>query len=148
MESAGLIGKPLRVFIDPQDLRIVQAYLASGAEFGPLNASQPWHRTPHSLRLRQEILRLRRQRKLHFSDADDPVRVFLDSKRKQVTRQRGRLAHRTAEAARALAIAPSPVTAATDPVSAPSRAPPVLPIVKPRPLTRIGKGQVTMKDPL
>ena len=148
-QATDLIGKPLRVFIDPQDLRIVHAYLPTGAEFGPLNASRPWHRTQHSLRLRQEILRLRRQRKLHFSDADDPVRAFLDSKRKQVTQQRGRVAHRTAEAARSLAAAPSPTTAPTaDPVLNQFSVPPVLPIVKPRPLTRIGKGQVMMKGNL
>ncbi len=145
-QATDLIGKQLRVFVDPQDLRIVQAYLPNGAEFGPLNASRPWHRTQHSLRLRQEIMRLRRQRKLHFSDADDPVRIFLDSKRKQVTKQRDRVAHRTAEAARSLGAAPSPAKAsAADLVSAQSPEPPVLPVVKPRPLLRIGKGQVMKK---
>jgi putative transposase len=148
-QATDLIGKELRVFIDPQDLRIVHAYLPNGAEFGPLNASRPWHRTQHSLRLRQEIMRLRRQRKLHFTEADDPVRIFLDSKRKQATKQRGRVAHRTAEAARSLGAAPCPATApATDPVSDLSLDPPILPIVKPRPLLRIGKGQVMKKGDL
>ncbi len=141
-QATDLIGESLRVFIDPQDLRVVHAYLEGGAEFGPLNASRPWHLTQHSVRLRQEIMRLRRQRKLHFTDADDPVRAFLDFKRKQVTRQRGRVAHRTAEAARAVA-APSP---STSPVTVPApAAAPVLSPVKPRPLLHIGHGQVIAK---
>jgi putative transposase len=142
LQQAGdLIGKPIRVHVDPQDLRIVHAYLDSGAELGPLNAARPWHRTPHSLRLRQEILRLRRQRKLHFTPADDPVEVFLQAKRQQLAKQRGRTNHRSAEAARAVttAAATTAGAAASPTIDSP---PAALPIIKPRALTRIGKGQV------
>ena len=130
--------------IDTQDLRVVHAYLDNGAEFGPLNASRPWHLTQHSVRLRQEIMRLRRRRKLHFTEGEDPVRVFLDFKRKQLTKQqRGRVAHRTAEAARFVATAPSPPSSPA-PMSDPAAAPILIP-VKPRPLLNIGKGQVIPK---
>lgn len=142
-QATDLIGKSLRIFIDTQDLRVVHAYLDNGAEFGPLNASRPWHLTQHSVRLRQEIMRLRRRRKLHFTEAEDPVRVFLDFKRKQLTKQRGRLAHRTAEAARSVATAPSPPSSPA-PMSLPAAAP-ILILVKPRPLLNIGKGQVIPK---
>ena len=142
-QATDLIGQSLRIHVDPQDLRVVHAYLADGAEFGPLNASRPWHLSPHSMRLRQEIMRLRRQRKLHFSEGDDPVRAFLDFKRKQVTHQRRRVAHRTAEAARSVAAAPSP-PASPNPTTDPPAAP-VLTAVKPRPLLNIGKGQVIPK---
>jgi len=147
-QATDLMGQSLRIFIDPQDLRVVHAYLESGAEFGALTASRPWHLTQHSVRLRQEIMRLRRQRKLHFGEGDDPVRVFLDFKRKQRSKQRGREGHRTAEAARAVAAAPSP---ATNPVPATvlggvvadgcTDAPVLIP-VKPRALSKIGSGQV------
>ena len=142
-QATDLIGKSMRIFIDPQDLRVVHAYLDNGTEFGPLNASRPWHLTQHSVRLRQEIMRLRRQRKLHFTEGDDPVQAFLDFKRKQVTKQRGRVSHRTAEAARAVAATPSPPSSPA-PTSDPT-ASPILTPVKPRSLLNIGKGQVIPK---
>lgn len=142
-QATDLIGKSMRVFLDPQDLRVVHVYLDDGAEFGPLSASRPWHLTQHSMKLRQEIMRLRRQRKLHFTEGDDPVQAFLDFKRKQVTKQRGRVSHRTAEAARAVAATPSPPSS---PVPMPDpTASPILTPVKPRPLLNIGKGQVISK---
>jgi len=153
-QAPDLIGGTLRVFVDPQDLRVVHAYLPDGSEFGPLSAARPWHRTPHSLRLRQEILRLRRQRKLHFTPAEDPVQAFLQSRRQQASKPRGGKAHRGAEAARSVAAGalpatlPSPLAGAgigadADAADAP---PPVLPVVKPRSLARIGKGQVMGKS--
>ena len=145
-QATDLIGKPMRVHFDTQDLRVVHAYLPGGAEFGPLTAARPWHQTQHSLRLRQEILRLRRQRKLHFTESDDPVRAFLNFKRKQVTKQRGRVAHRTAEAARSLRAPSAP--GSTPPTEPPALHPdesPVLPVVKPRAL-HIGKGQVMKRE--
>ena len=140
-QATDLIGQSVRVFIDPQDLRVVNAYLEDGAEFGPLNASRPWHLTRHSVRLRREIMRLRRQRKLHYTEGDDPVRVFLDFKRKQVSKQPGRVAHRTAEAARSVAATPPSPPGSSVPAPAAAMTP-VLTPVKPRPLLHIGKGQV------
>jgi putative transposase len=129
-------------------LTVVQAYLPDGAEFGPLNAARPWHRTKHSLRLRQEILRLRRQRRLRFTEADDPVRVFFDYKRKEVTKRRSRTPHRTAEAARTLnAVPASPQPAPDEAPSSEMSNPTVLPVAKPRQLLHIGKGQVMKRGP-
>jgi hypothetical protein len=121
--------------------------LDSGAEFGTLTASRPWHLSQHSVRLRQEIMRLRRQRKLHFGEGDDPVRVFLDFKRKQRSKQRGRDGHRTAEAARAVAqlptaAAPSPATVPGGVAADGCADAPILIPVKPRALNKIGSGQV------
>lgn len=142
-KAPDLIGKPLRVYVDPQDLTLVQAYLLDGAEFGPLNAARPWHRTKHSLRLRQEILRLRRKRKLHFTDSDDPIRVFLAFKRKEAARD-NKPSHATAEAARTLqeSVPASPALPDATPTPEP---PPILPVAKPRPLLHIGKGQIIKK---
>ena len=147
-QATDLIGQPLRVFIDPQDLRVVHAYLANGAEFGALTASRPWHLTQHSVRLRQEIMRLRRHRKLFFNEGDDPVRIFLDFKRKQGSKQRGRVGHRTAEAARAVAALRTPASqpsqysgSTTAPTSTAASAVILTPAM-PRSLFKIGKGQV------
>ncbi len=146
-QATDLLGKPLRLYFDPQDLTVVQAYLPSGAEFGPLNAARPWHRTPHSVRLRQEIQRLRRQRKLHFNEGDDPVQAYQDYKRQGPGKRAMRSPHHTAQASRALqANRPSPSPPATQTSTIQDAAPIVLPLAKPRPLALIGKGQV-MKGP-
>jgi hypothetical protein len=146
-QATDLMGKPLRIYMDPQDLTVVQAYLPNGAEFGPLNAARPWHRTRHSLRLRQEIQRLQRQRKLHYSDGDDPVQVYLAYKRRTPGKRTERTPHRTAEATRSLRAglatqAPNPID-----LSSEQSEPIVLPLAKPRTLTLIGKGQVTKVRP-
>lgn len=141
-QATDLIGKQIRVYMDTQDMRVVQAYLLNGAEFGPLNAARPWHRTKHSLRLRQEIQRLCRARKLHFTEADDPVRAYLAHKRKEPVKRAARSTHRTAEAARSLQASQESATAAPSAPANPDSAPVVLPVAKPRPLLLIGKGQV------
>lgn len=146
-QATDLMGKPLRIYMDPQDLTVVQAYLPNGAEFGPLNAARPWHRTKHSLRLRQEIQRLQRERKLHYSEGDDPVQVYLAYKRRAPGKRTERTPHRTAEASRSLraglaAQEPSPIE-----LSSEQSEPIVLPLAKPRTLTLIGKGQVTKVRP-
>lgn len=143
-QATDLLGKSIRVYVDPQDLTVVQAYLANGAEFGPLNAARPWHRSKHSLRLRQEIQRLQRARKLHFSEGEDPVQVYLAYKRSTSGKRTERTPHRTAEAGRTLgARLDSQTPLAGD---APERQEPsamVLPVAKPRELTLIGTGQIT-----
>jgi len=70
----------------------------------------------------------------------------LNFKRKQVSKQRGRVSHRTAEAARALAV--TTVTTSSSSLDAPvatAGAVPILMPVKPRSLLRIGTGQVIAK---
>jgi transposase InsO family protein len=147
-QATDLIGTSIRIYMDPQDMRVVHAYLSNGAEFGPLNAARPWHRTKHSLRLRQEIQRLRRARKLHFSEADDPVQAYLAYKRAEPVKRKAKSPHRTAEATRSLhgnpgsaapVAAEAPVTQDADPV--------VLPVAKPRQLLLIGKGQAMKVRP-
>jgi transposase InsO family protein len=100
-QATRLIGQSLRVYFDPEDLRVLHAYLPNGAELGVLEAARPWNRVAHSLRLRQTILRLRNQKRIAFSSSDDPVKVYLDYARKQAKRERRQVSLRAAEAARA-----------------------------------------------
>lgn len=101
-QAAHLVGTKILVYFDPLDLRTLQAFLPDGAELGTLTANAPWHRTAHSLRLRREILRLKRRRDLTYSDSDDPVAVYLDNKRRKSAKTQRRNGHRIAEAATAL----------------------------------------------
>jgi putative transposase len=98
-QATKLIGQSLRVYFDPDDLRVLYAYLPNGAELGVLEAARPWNRVAHSLRLRQTILRLRNTKRIAFSSSDDPVKVYLDYARKQAKSERRAVSLRTAEAA-------------------------------------------------
>jgi hypothetical protein len=81
--SVTLIGKKLRVYFDVRDIRTVKAFFEDGAELGVLTAARPWCYTPHSLRVRQEIFRLKRAGKLQYREGDDPVERWAKYKRQQ-----------------------------------------------------------------
>ncbi|WP_334037742.1 integrase [Burkholderia gladioli] len=101
-EASRQIGKPLRIYFDPEDMRVVMAFLESGEEIGPLRAARPWDQTPHSLRLRQEILRLKRRKEIEYGDHTDPVEAYLKYQRRKSRTKQRRLSHRVAEAERAV----------------------------------------------
>jgi hypothetical protein len=79
--SSGLIGKKVRIYFDVRDIRTVKAFFEDGAELGILTAAAPWCYTPHSLRLRSEIFKLKRSGKLKYKDGDDPVEAWEKYKR-------------------------------------------------------------------
>lgn len=81
--SPGLIGKKLRIYFDVRDIRSVKAFFEDGAELGVLSAARPWCYTPHSVRVRQEIFRLKRKGKLNYREGDDPVEAWEKYKRSQ-----------------------------------------------------------------
>jgi hypothetical protein len=74
--SPNLIGSRLRIYFDVRDIRTVKAFFDDGAELGVLSAAHPWCYTPHSLRVRREIARLKRTGKLKYRDGDDPVEAW------------------------------------------------------------------------
>jgi putative transposase len=71
--NAALIGRKLRIYYDVRDVRAVKAFFEDGTELGVLTAARPWHITPHSLRMRQEIHRLLAERKLDVERDECPV---------------------------------------------------------------------------
>ncbi|WP_076591363.1 hypothetical protein [Herminiimonas arsenitoxidans] len=81
--SASLLGQSLRVYFDVRDIRVLKAFFDDGSELGILTAARPWCYTPHSLRMRQEILRLKRLGKLNYREGDDPVEAWEKFKRIQ-----------------------------------------------------------------
>jgi putative transposase len=83
-----LIGKPLRIYYDAEDIRVLRAFLVDGTELGELKAGGIWSTSPHSLDLRQRIFRAKRVRQLRFGDSDDPVEAYLQFKRGQSKRSR------------------------------------------------------------
>jgi hypothetical protein len=86
--NAALIGKPLRLYFDMKDLRRVRAYFENGEELGYLMANRPWCFTPHSLRTRKEILKLRALGKLRYRDGDDAVEAYYKYKHAEASRSK------------------------------------------------------------
>lgn len=58
-------------------------FFEDGSELGVLTAANPWCYTPHSLRVRQEIFRLKVLGKLRYKDGDDPIEAWVKYKRRQ-----------------------------------------------------------------
>jgi putative transposase len=84
-----LIGKKLRLTFNVMDVRSVEAFFADdGSELGVLTASRAWARTPHSLRLRKEILRYIRLKKIRLCDGDDAIECWAAYARKAAIKDR------------------------------------------------------------
>ncbi|MGF6265330.1 putative transposase [Paraburkholderia youngii] len=119
----GLIGQQLRVYFNVKDLRHLHAFFMNGAELGVLTAARPWCFTPHSLRIRQEIFSLIRQRKLAWREGEDPVGAWFAWKKEQA-RQHARdandLARMLTDRAKAHTTAQGTAGAMEAPPSAPN----------------------------
>jgi hypothetical protein len=85
-QTPGLIGKRIEVSIDLRDLRFVGARAESGEELGILQASPPWHLVPHTLEMRQSVMRLERSCKLNKVKASDPMITYADYLEKHGTK--------------------------------------------------------------
>lgn len=93
--SPHLIGTELILFVNIEDIRTIRAFLEDGSEFGYLTASGIWGTTPHSLRTRKAINKLTKNRKIFFSNYDDPFQKYHEykvEKAKTSKRERNQLA--------------------------------------------------------
>lgn len=76
-QAAGLVGKRLRIHIDPRDLRQVRAFLPNAAELGFLKVMGRWQYTKHSWKTRKIINSLISKKILVISKFDDPVQAYM-----------------------------------------------------------------------
>lgn len=76
--SPELIGKRLRLSIDPESASKIRAYLPSGAELGVLTARGVWGRTPHTLEARKAIFLLRHRKLIRYTERDDPIQIYME----------------------------------------------------------------------
>lgn len=83
-----LIGKPLRVYVDHRDLRTLRAFTHDGQPLSDLQASGIWRHEPHSLRLRQEVFKARRDKQLAFVAGESPIEAFVKLRRAKATKSR------------------------------------------------------------
>ncbi|SFE24409.1 Integrase core domain-containing protein [Paenibacillus algorifonticola] len=93
--SPELIGTPLDLLVNIDDLRVIRAFLPDGSEFGTLTANGKWGITPHSLQVRKQINKLKKLKILHFTNYDDPIECYhryLQEQAKTSRSDRNRLA--------------------------------------------------------
>ncbi|XQY93688.1 hypothetical protein ACNRWW_09925 [Metabacillus sp. HB246100] len=93
--SPHLINKTLELLINTDDLRVVQAFLEDGSELGNLSATGKWGITPHDLRTRKAINKLKNNRLIHYTQYDDPILVyqeFLETEAQKNKTNRNKLA--------------------------------------------------------
>lgn len=125
---ADLIGQPVLLYFDSDDVRALRVFDADGCELDVVEVQGAWRHTAHTLRMRREILALVRERKLRFMRYDDPVQCYLEYLRQKAGKRR-RSASK-AEAARRTVADASPVPQAPPgPVQSPGKDAPAL--VKP-----------------
>jgi putative transposase len=86
--SPHLINKTLDLLINTDDLRVIKAFLADGSELGNLCANGKWGITPHDLRTRKAINKLKNNRLIHFTQYDDPIRVYQDYLEKEAQKNK------------------------------------------------------------
>ncbi|MCK9530579.1 MAG: hypothetical protein M0R77_08470 [Gammaproteobacteria bacterium] len=83
-----LIGEKLILFVNPDDLRVILAYLPDGSELGYLRACGAWSRTPHSIETRRHIHRLVKEKRLSIPYDADPVNIYLKHLMKKAQKNR------------------------------------------------------------
>lgn len=73
-----LLGKDFWLIVDNEDdARFVSVSTQQGLVLGVVRAGPPWHRTPHSLYVRQAIRVLDKRRLLHLSENCDAVEALI-----------------------------------------------------------------------
>lgn len=85
---SNLIGKKLRIYFDAKDIRTLRAFTQDGHPIEDLLASGPWRHEPHSLRLRQEVFKAKREKKLTFSLGESPIDAFVKLRRGAASKSR------------------------------------------------------------
>ena len=85
---ADLIGKQLRVYFDAKDLRFLRVFTEEGHPLQDLSASGPWRHEAHSLRLRQEVFKAKRNKQLEFVAGESPIDAFVKLRRAKAPKSR------------------------------------------------------------
>lgn len=125
MVNAGhLVGQPLVLEIDEDDMRQIRAFLKNGAELGVLKAQGKWSLTKHSRRTRKAINGLVHRRVVTISEFDDPVQVYLKhlSKPAEGNKDKSLSPRQVTDITRVAKEAGQPPRVVSDPPTAPRQA--------------------------
>ena len=116
------LGRKLRLYYNSQDLRTVRAFADDGAEIGVLKAQGAWGEIVHDLKLRQEVVRLRGRKHLAGAMNHEGLSQFIEDKLAKAKRSR-RGASELAQTLRALATAPTSMSATASATATPPTTP-------------------------
>jgi transposase InsO family protein len=86
--STQFIGKRLLVYMNADDMRSVRAFLPDGTELGVLDVQGAWRLIPHNLKLRQEILKEKGNRRSQTSVDANPIERYVQGKLAKAKRTR------------------------------------------------------------
>lgn len=82
-----LVGKHLWIVQPTEDARFVRATTESGIDLGTLQASPPWHRTPHNVFVRKTCHALARKRLIYLASHTDPVEQLAEYAESQIDKK-------------------------------------------------------------
>lgn len=85
---SNLIGTRLRIYFEEKDLRTLRAFTEDGQPLHDLLASGPWRHEAHSLRLRQEVFKAKRDKQLVFVAGESPIDAFVKLRREKAPKSR------------------------------------------------------------
>lgn len=86
ISNPGLIGKKVSLRVNVDDLRVIEIFL-NGGSLGKLRAAGRWALTKHSLKTRQLILKLVKDKEIRL-DGQDPVVATTQHLQRKATRNR------------------------------------------------------------
>lgn len=75
--SALLIGKQIRIHLDPRDGRTVRAFFEDGSQLGILTARGNWGLIPHTIEVRKEIGKLMRLGSFRVLHGEDVISAYM-----------------------------------------------------------------------
>lgn len=83
-----LVGKKVLLHVDPNDIRVLEVYLAeTGESLGKICVMGRWRRQPHSLEFRRQINRAIADKRLIVPEGMDPVTAMHDALKRRAAKQ-------------------------------------------------------------
>lgn len=71
-----LVNEKLKLLINTEDLRTIEAFRSDGTNYGTLTAAGQWGITPHSLKFKDAMNKFKRKRYFSYTEYDDPMDKF------------------------------------------------------------------------
>ncbi len=71
-----MVNERLKLLINTEDLRTIEAFRDDGTKYGILTAAGQWGKIPHSLKFRNAMNKFKRKRYFHYTEFDDPMEKF------------------------------------------------------------------------
>lgn len=71
-----MINEKIKLLINTEDLRTIEAFRSDGTSYGTLTAAGIWGITPHSLKFKDAMNKFKRKRYFSYTEYDDPMDKF------------------------------------------------------------------------